>query len=117
MLQKPAYIAALCYEFQKAATEVLIAKTIRAAQKYHPRSILLAGGVSANQELRKRLGETINKELKNTSYIIPDTPYSVDNSAMIAAATFFRRKLSAKKNYPWKNIEARADLKLSSLKL
>ena len=83
-MKEPAYIAAICREFQKAATEVLIAKTIRAAQKYHPRSVLLAGGVSANLELRKKLGAAVRKELPKMAYYIPDTAYALDNSAMIA---------------------------------
>jgi N6-L-threonylcarbamoyladenine synthase len=115
LMKKPDYIAALCQEFQNAATEVLIAKTIRAAQKYHPRSILLAGGVSANLELRKKLGAAIRKELKKTAYYIPEIKYALDNSAMIAAASFFRWKLSKKKTYPWQTVEANANLKLSSL--
>jgi N6-L-threonylcarbamoyladenine synthase len=109
------YISEICYEFQKAATEVLIAKTIRAAQKYHPRSVLLAGGVSANLELRKKLGATVRKELPKMAYYIPDTAYALDNSAMIAAAAYFRWKLSRKKIYPWRNVGADANLKLSSL--
>jgi N6-L-threonylcarbamoyladenine synthase len=116
-LEKPAYIAALCSEFQKAAIEVLIAKTLRAAQKYHPRSILLAGGVSANLELRKKLGLAIRKEWPKTAYYIPEIRYALDNSAMIAAAAFFRWNLSRKKNYSWRTIEADANLKISPLKL
>jgi N6-L-threonylcarbamoyladenine synthase len=115
LLKKPAYVAALCYEFQKAATEVLIAKTIRAAQTYHPRSILLAGGVSANSELRKELGLAIRRELPETAYHIPEIKYALDNSAMIAAAAFFRQKLSSKKKYPWQTVAADANLKLSSI--
>lgn len=116
LMKKPDYIAALCQEFQNAATEVLIAKTIRAAQKYHPHSILLAGGVSANKELRKQLGEAIKNNLpNNTNYQLPITDYCLDNSAMIAAASFFRWKLSKKKTYPWQTVEANANLKLSSL--
>lgn len=115
LMKEPAYIAAICREFQNAATEVLIAKTIRAAQKYHPRSVLLAGGVSANLELRKKLGATVRKELPKMAYYIPNTAYALDNSAMIAAAAYFRRKLSRKKIYPWQNVGADANLKLFSL--
>jgi len=115
LMKEPAYIAAICREFQNAATEVLIAKTIRAAQKYHPCSILLAGGVSANLELRKKLGSAVRKELPKMTYHIPEITYALDNSAMIAAATYFRQKLSRKKNYPWQTIEAAANLKLFSL--
>jgi N6-L-threonylcarbamoyladenine synthase len=115
LLKKPAYIAALCQEFQKAATEVLITKTIRAAKKYQPCSILLAGGVSANLELRKKLSIAIKQELPKITYHIPEIKYALDNSAMIATAAFFRWKLSRKKNYPWEAIQAEANLKLSSL--
>jgi N6-L-threonylcarbamoyladenine synthase len=114
LMKKPSYIAALCYEFQNAATEVLIAKTIRAAQKYNPRSILIAGGVSANLELREKLGSAIKKELPKTAYYIPEIKYALDNSAMIATAAFFRQKLSRKKSYPWQIIVANANLKISS---
>jgi N6-L-threonylcarbamoyladenine synthase len=117
LLNRPAYIAALCQEFQKAATEVLIAKTIRAAKKYQPRSILLAGGVSANLELRKKLGSAIKQKLPKISYHIPEIKYALDNSAMIATATFFRWKISRKKNYSWQAVKADANLKLSSIKL
>ena len=114
LLKKSDYIAALCQEFQNAATDVLIAKTIRAAQKYHPQSILLAGGVSANLELREKLGIAVKKELPKTTYHIPEIKYALDNSAMIATAAYFRQKVSRKKTYPWQIVEADANLKLSS---
>ena len=113
-LKDKEYIAEVCREFQNAATEVLIAKTIRAAKKYQPSSILLAGGVSANLELRKKLGAAAKKELPKITYHIPEIKYALDNSAMIAAATFFRWKLSRKKIYPWQTVQAEANLKLSS---
>ena len=40
-------IPQLCHEFQQAAVEVLVKKTIKAAQKYEVKTIMLAGGVSA----------------------------------------------------------------------
>ena len=45
----------ICHEFQKAATEVLIKKTIQAAKEYKAKSIFLSGGVSANELLRLNL--------------------------------------------------------------
>jgi len=115
LMKKSAYISALCHEFQNAATEVLIVKTLRAAKKYHPRSILLAGGVSANLELRKKLGDTLKKEMPKIAYRIPEITYALDNSAMIAVATYFRQNLSRKKAYPWKIVGADANLKLLSI--
>lgn len=107
----------ICAEFQQSVIDVLIHKTIAAAKLHNPKTILLAGGVSANQELRKQLGEKIKETLKDTSYIIPNTLYSIDNSAMIAAAGYFRYQkmsLSQRKTLKdnWKNLQADANLKL-----
>lgn len=111
------YITAMCHEFQQAVIDVLVSKTIKAAKKYNPKTIMLAGGVSANQELRKQLGKSIKSNLQNTSYQLPDTRYSIDNAAMIAAAGYFRwKKMSKnKKNKSfnnWKTLQADANLKL-----
>jgi len=115
----------LCAEFQQAVIDVLVAKTLKAARKYKPKTILLGGGVSANTELRRQLGEAIKKNLKNTLYSIPDTRYSLDNAAMIAVAGYFsvfarsgvagQYKLAKnKKKFEnnWKNLEADANLSL-----
>ncbi|MDO9231343.1 MAG: tRNA (adenosine(37)-N6)-threonylcarbamoyltransferase complex transferase subunit TsaD [bacterium] len=108
-------IANYCYEFQQAVCDVLISKTIRAAKKYNPKTIMLAGGVSANTELRKQLGEAIKKDLPDTAYRIPETKYSIDNATMIAIAASFRYKLkknTRKLKNNWKNLETNANLKL-----
>ena len=93
----------------------LFYKTIRAAKKYKPKTILLGGGVSANKELRKQLGKAIKNNLKNTQFSLPSTRYSLDNASMIAVAGYFQYRLSKNKkiflNY-WKNLEADANLKL-----
>jgi len=44
-------------EFQAALVEVLVEKTIRASREYGVENIMLAGGVAANQELRKKLAK------------------------------------------------------------
>jgi len=107
----------LAQEFQQAVVDVLVSKTIKAAEKYRPKAIMLAGGVSANKELRKQLGSTIKKELKGTSYWLPVADYCVDNAAMIAAAGFYRWKnmtatQKKKATSNWKTIQADANLKL-----
>jgi len=81
---------AICAEFQQAVIDVLIKKTLAAAKEYKIKTIILGGGVAANQELRKQLGEAIKNNLPNTLYLIPDTKYTTDNAAMIAAAAYFR---------------------------
>ncbi len=107
--------AALCAEFQQAVIDVLVAKTLKAAKKYDPKTILLGGGVSANKELRKQLGEAMKINLPNTRYNLPDTKYSLDNAAMIAVAGYFQYSLAKNKNKfenNWKNLEADAGLEL-----
>jgi len=72
----------LAAEFQAALVEVLVEKTMQAASKYKVRSILMAGGVAANQELRnlmKNSGQDIG-----LSVYYPSLLLCTDNAAMIA---------------------------------
>ncbi len=117
LLKDKNYISAMCQEFQQAVIDVLISKTLKAAKIYQPKIIMLAGGVSANTELRKQMGNRIKIELKNTLYIIPDTSYSIDNAAMIAAAGYCRWKfmnsIQRKKALQnWKTLQPDANSKL-----
>src|SRR3989338_10866828 len=77
----------ICYEFQKAATEVLIRKTIRASREHKVKSIFLSGGVSANKLLRSNLSKAA-KELR-VNYSQPELKYTGDNAAMVALAGYF----------------------------
>jgi len=81
---------AICYEAQQAIIDTLTSKTIRAAKEYGVKSIILGGGVAANDELRKQLGEKIKAELTKVSYILPETSLTGDNAAMIGAAAYLR---------------------------
>lgn len=113
------FIQEVSHEFQQAVLDVLIQKTIKAAIKLRPKTITIAGGVSANPELRKQMGEAILEKIPNTFYSVPDFSFSIDNAAMIAAAGLFRwkkfsqkQKTSALEN--WKKIKADANLKLKN---
>jgi N6-L-threonylcarbamoyladenine synthase len=114
-LKNPDYISEMCQEFQASVTEVLIEKTIRAAKKYAPKTILLAGGVSANKNLREKLELAVKENLENTTCLVPELAYSLDNAAMIAMAGYYRyRNLKNKKSLEksWTNLETSASLKL-----
>lgn len=100
----------ICFEAQQAIIDVLIKKTLKAAKDYRVKTILLSGGVAANQELRKQLKERIQKEMPNTTYMIPDTKFCTDNAAMMAIAAYFHWKTGAKRN--WRAIKADANLKI-----
>ncbi|MBT1355585.1 tRNA (adenosine(37)-N6)-threonylcarbamoyltransferase complex transferase subunit TsaD [Mycoplasma bovis] len=68
--------------FQDCAVNYLINQTKKAVLKYDVKSLVLAGGVSANSELRKRFLE-ISKMA-----IIPNLKYATDNGAMIASCAY-----------------------------
>jgi N6-L-threonylcarbamoyladenine synthase len=107
----------LCAEFQQAVIDVLITKTIKAAKIYHPKTIMLAGGVSANIELRNQLRSNLRRCFPHIYYKIPDTKYSIDNAVMIATAGFHRWKnmtaMQRKKSLQnWKSLQPDANLKL-----
>jgi N6-L-threonylcarbamoyladenine synthase len=83
--------------------EVLVAKTLRAAQKYQVKTVILGGGVAANHRLRHELGQAINDNLPTTTYNLPPLQYSTDNAAMIAAAGYFQ---ALQKDFTsWRNLE------------
>lgn len=71
----------LACSFQEVALEVLVSKTIKAAQDYQVKEIIVAGGVSANQGLREKL--TKQSPIK---VLFPPMKYCTDNAAMIASA-------------------------------
>lgn len=117
LLKDKKYIASVCHEFQQAAVDVLIHKTLKAAEKYGPKTILLAGGVSANTELRKQLGQAVKEFIPDTCYMIPDTSLTGDNAAMIASAAAFRwqnmNEAQKKKAFSnWKTLQPDANLKM-----
>ena len=76
--------AELAWGFQDAVVDVLVTKTIRAAEAVGARSIVVGGGVAANAALRARLaGET---EARSLPLIVPRPALCTDNGAMIGAA-------------------------------
>lgn len=79
-------------EFQQAAIDVLIHKTIKAAELKNAKTVVLTGGVSANKELRIQLEKAVKEKFENTNFITPDFKYTTDNAAMIAMAGYYRAK-------------------------
>ncbi len=82
-----ANVELLAASFQEAVVDVLAVKTRLAAQEYHVKQVVLAGGVAANVNLRARL----ERELRplNIRLKYPAIEYCTDNAAMIASAAFF----------------------------
>lgn len=70
--------------FQRTVVEALVEKTLAAFHDYAPASVVIAGGVAANQELRRQLQEAL-------PIAIEYAPMSLctDNAAMIASLGYF----------------------------
>ena len=80
----------LCASFQKAIIDSIKFKTLAAAQKYNISSIILGGGVAANESLRKELVKDARKA--NIKVYYPPKELCTDNAAMIACAGFYKLK-------------------------
>lgn len=78
----------ICASVQTTIVEILMKKLILASEKLGIRDIAIAGGVSANSQLRSRLYE-IGDE-KNWNVFIPKFEYCTDNAAMIAMTAHFK---------------------------
>ncbi|MFA5687368.1 MAG: tRNA (adenosine(37)-N6)-threonylcarbamoyltransferase complex transferase subunit TsaD [Bacilli bacterium] len=72
----------LTKSFQDVAINMIVSKTIQAAEDFKVRQVVLAGGVSANSYLR----EQVSNHFKDTNIevIIPPLWATTDNAAMIA---------------------------------
>jgi len=79
--QKPLNLNDFCASFQLAATQVILQKLEKAILEYQPKTLVLAGGVAANSELREKLLQ-IGRE-NNVPVLIPELEYCTDNGAMI----------------------------------
>jgi N6-L-threonylcarbamoyladenine synthase len=78
----------LCASFQQAIIDVLVAKTIAAAQKYRVNLVTISGGVSCNQELRRQMRDASSR--KGIEFKSAEPWLCTDNAAMIAFAGLLR---------------------------
>ena len=100
--------AAIAREFENAAIEVLVEKTRRAITQYGARTLVAAGGVIANTELRKKLKE-LTESIPEVNLLIPELRLSTDNAVMIAAAAYIRFMAGAKPKTPDEILETVAE--------
>ena len=72
--------------FQECITKTLFDKVYKASKEYNINQIVLAGGVAANSEIRRKFFE-----LKNQGYKVfaPEMRYCTDNAAMVGACAYF----------------------------
>ncbi len=97
------YVSQVCFEVQEAIIEVLLKKTLAAAKNYNAKTIIVGGGVSANQKLRKEFSKA-----SEVRVIFPDAKLSTDNGLMIAVAGYFNEN----KKVAWQNVSVQANLQV-----
>ena len=78
----------ICASIQFTIIEILMDKLKKAVKQTGIKHIAIAGGVSANSEIRKRL-QNAEKYLGWTTYI-PKFEYTTDNAAMIAITGYLK---------------------------
>ncbi|HSX30419.1 MAG TPA: tRNA (adenosine(37)-N6)-threonylcarbamoyltransferase complex transferase subunit TsaD [Candidatus Saccharimonadales bacterium] len=76
--------ADIAASFQYIAIETLVDKAMMAYQEFNPKSVVIAGGVAANQELRRQMAERLPIPIAYT-----DIKLCTDNGAMIATLGCF----------------------------
>ena len=80
----------ICASFQQAIVDVLVTKTIAAAQKYRVDVVTISGGVSCNQELRRQMQDASSRA--GIEFKSAEPWLCTDNAAMIAFAALLRLK-------------------------
>lgn len=83
--------ANICASIEKAIVDVLVEKTIAAAQKHNVEQIIIAGGVAANKKLKQDLRFKIQD--LGIKLHIPEPALCTDNAAMIASRAFFEKPI------------------------
>jgi N6-L-threonylcarbamoyladenine synthase len=76
-------------EFEDSVIEVLTSKTLRALKEYKIKTLIVGGGVSANNRLEEVIRSSVDKE---TKVFFPSKKLSGDNGLMIAVAGYFQFK-------------------------
>lgn len=81
--------ADIAASFQRAAIATIVEKAKLAYDEFSPRSVVIAGGVAASQELRRQLTDVIPLPLD-----FPDLKLCTDNGAMVATLGCFQAQLN-----------------------
>ena len=77
----------ICASFRYAVVDLLVTNFLKAAKDYNIKTLAVAGGVSANSLLRKRLQDECNKLGYN--FYLPDKSLCTDNAAMVGSQGYY----------------------------
>ncbi|MBI4062371.1 tRNA (adenosine(37)-N6)-threonylcarbamoyltransferase complex transferase subunit TsaD [Candidatus Gottesmanbacteria bacterium] len=91
----PRLAPVFAHEIQESITDVLVEKTLAAANEYGAKSILLSGGVAANKRLREKFPREIHA---------PPPALCTDNAVFIGSYAYFRGN-----KQDWRSVNAAPD--------
>lgn len=75
--------------FQNKVVDILTDKVLLALEEYDIKQVMLAGGVSANKQLRSEVEKRVHKKNPNIEVILPPLWCCTDNGAMTAMAAYY----------------------------
>lgn len=103
----PTDIANISRGVQDAISDVLIHKTLKAAEAKGATAIILSGGVAANQTLRDKFQQALDRKYASLGAKLhaPIRSLCTDNGTMIAAAGFFQSQPTS-----WQALNANPEL-------
>jgi N6-L-threonylcarbamoyladenine synthase len=81
----------LAANIQEAIVDVLVSKTLKALDAFKPKSLILAGGVSANFRLKEKFIQEIKNLNLKVKFFAPLPALSTDNAAAIASWAYFNQ--------------------------
>lgn len=73
--------------FQFIAIETLVDKTVTAAEQFQPQSVVIAGGVAANYELRRQLSARLKQSITYAPIEL-----CTDNAAMVGSLGYYHQQ-------------------------
>lgn len=88
LTSEPNLVNDFAASFQEAVIDVLVSKTSRAIDEFYPKTLMLGGGVAANNLLRERITALAHE--KKLKLSIPDFTLCTDNAAMIGLAAYYK---------------------------
>ena len=85
-------IADIAASFQAAVVDVLVKKTKRAAKIIKAKTIMLGGGVAANNKLRTSLQQMCDSDVPPKKLLVAPKQYCTDNAVMVASLGYYKFK-------------------------
>ncbi|HTH93484.1 MAG TPA: tRNA (adenosine(37)-N6)-threonylcarbamoyltransferase complex transferase subunit TsaD [Candidatus Paceibacterota bacterium] len=105
---------ALACAFEDAVVDVIIKKTLRAAEEFHIQTIVVGGGVAGNSFLREQLSLAVQNKLSGVTVLFPEPWLATDNAVMIGLAAFARGMTGTISTTPASDLKANGNLSIET---